>query len=72
SIVAASEALYYEATNASSQIGIDIESPVAHGFLHSRAIWVFGVLIALVISRILSSSPKLPAGTKRLPQIPGA
>ncbi|KAK1070484.1 hypothetical protein LTR74_004163 [Friedmanniomyces endolithicus] len=70
-IHAASESLYYEATNASNYAGVHIESPVAAGFLHSRAVWALGLLVALAITRMITSKPKMPAGTKALPQIPG-
>ncbi|KAK0773342.1 hypothetical protein LTR02_002359 [Friedmanniomyces endolithicus] len=69
-IHAASESLYYEATNASNYAGVHIESPVAAGFLHSRAVWALGLLVALAITRMITSKPKMPAGTKALPQIP--
>ncbi|KAK0897660.1 hypothetical protein LTR91_022914 [Friedmanniomyces endolithicus] len=70
-IHAASESLYYEATNASNYAGVHIESPVAAGFLHSRAVWALGLLVALAITRMITFQPKMPAGTKALPQIPG-
>ncbi|TKA37113.1 hypothetical protein B0A54_11974 [Friedmanniomyces endolithicus] len=70
-IHAAGESLYYEATNASNYAGIHVESPVAAGFLHSRAVWALGLLVALAITRMITSKPKMPAGTKALPQIPG-
>ncbi|KAK6420612.1 hypothetical protein LTR81_006347 [Elasticomyces elasticus] len=63
--------LYYSAANASNYAGVHIESPVAAGFLHSRAVWVLALLVTLAITRMITSKPKMPAGTKALPQIPG-
>lgn len=72
-IQASADSLYYSANNASDYAGVTVDSPVAPGFslLHSRAIWAFGLLIAVVLAKIVTTRPKLPAGTKELPKIPG-
>lgn len=71
-IQAAQEHARYYVSNASNHLaGLKVEAPVAAALLDSRALWALGVVVALVLARIFTQKPKLPAGVKRLPRVPG-
>lgn len=63
----------YDASNASDYAGLKAETPVTTDFTlyDSKAVWAFGLVVALVLAQIFRQRQKLPVGVKKLPKLPG-
>ena len=57
------------ASNATAFIADSFSSEFS--LLHSKVLWGFSLLLAVVLAKVFSSKSKLPAGAKRLPYLPG-